>query len=77
MVTEWIVTEIDGQIASISARYRHFADIAAKADTIPFRFIFFSFRICFLIIACICYIPLTRKPMISAKCDVCLLTTHL
>ena len=25
MVTEWIVTEIDGKIASISARYAHFA----------------------------------------------------
>ena len=29
MVNEWIVTEIDGKIASISADYRHFAEIAA------------------------------------------------
>ena len=30
MVTEWIVTEIDGKIASVSANYGHFAEIAAK-----------------------------------------------
>ena len=35
MITEWIVTEIDGQIASISAEYRHFADIAAKVAQLP------------------------------------------
>ena len=35
MAPEWIVTEIDGQIASISARYRHFADIAAKVAELP------------------------------------------
>lgn len=35
MVTEWIVTEIDGKIASISARYAHFADIAAKVAALP------------------------------------------
>ena len=35
MVTEWIVTEIDGKIASISADYRHFAEIAAKVAQLP------------------------------------------
>ena len=35
MVTEWIVTEIDGKIASISDDYRHFAQIAAKVATLP------------------------------------------
>ena len=27
---KWIVTEIDGKVASIAADYRHFADIAAR-----------------------------------------------
>ena len=31
----WIVTEIDGRIASISANYRHFAAIAARIATLP------------------------------------------
>jgi O-6-methylguanine DNA methyltransferase len=35
MVTEWIVTEIDGKIASISADYRTFAGIAAKVAQLP------------------------------------------
>ena len=35
MAPEWIVTEIDGQIASISARYGHFAEIAAKVAQLP------------------------------------------
>jgi O-6-methylguanine DNA methyltransferase len=35
MIAEWIVTEIDGKIASISARYRHFAEIAAKVAQLP------------------------------------------
>ena len=35
MVTEWIVTEIDGKIASISADYRHFAEVAAKVAQLP------------------------------------------
>jgi O-6-methylguanine DNA methyltransferase len=35
MITEWIVTEIDGKIASISARYAHFAEIAAKVAQLP------------------------------------------
>ena len=35
MVTEWIVTEIDGLIASVSADYRPFADIAAKVAQLP------------------------------------------
>ncbi|MBQ9192971.1 MAG: MGMT family protein [Bacteroidales bacterium] len=35
MVTEWIVTEIDGRIASISADYGHFAEIAAKVAQLP------------------------------------------
>ena len=35
MVTEWIVTEIDGKIASISANYRHFAEVAAKVAQLP------------------------------------------
>ena len=35
MVTEWIVTEIDGKIASVSADYRHFAEIAAKVAQQP------------------------------------------
>ena len=35
MVNEWIVTEIDGKIASISADYRHFAEIAALVAQQP------------------------------------------
>ena len=35
MVTEWIVTEIDGRIASVSADYRHFAALAAKIAQLP------------------------------------------
>ena len=35
MVTEWIVTEIDGKIASVSADYRHFAELAAKIAQLP------------------------------------------
>ena len=35
MVTEWIVTEIDGRIASVSADYGHFAQIAAKVAQLP------------------------------------------
>ena len=35
MVTEWIVTEIDGKIASVSADYRHFARLAAKVAELP------------------------------------------
>lgn len=35
MVTEWIVTEIDGKIASVSAGYGHFARIAAKVAELP------------------------------------------
>ena len=35
MVTEWIVTEIDGLIASVSADYRHFAALAAKIAQLP------------------------------------------
>jgi O-6-methylguanine DNA methyltransferase len=35
MVTEWIITEIDGKIASIAADYRHFAEIAAKVAQLP------------------------------------------
>ena len=35
MVTEWIVTEIDGLIASVSADYRQFAEIAAKVAQLP------------------------------------------
>jgi O-6-methylguanine DNA methyltransferase len=35
MVTEWIITEIDGKIASVSADYRHFAEIAAKIAQLP------------------------------------------
>lgn len=35
MVTEWIITEIDGKIASIAADYRHFAQIAAKVAQLP------------------------------------------
>ncbi len=35
MVTEWIITEIDGKIASIAADYGHFAGIAAKIAQLP------------------------------------------
>ena len=35
MVTEWIITEIDGKIASIAADYRHFAELAAKIAQLP------------------------------------------
>ena len=35
MVTEWIVTEIDGKIASVSANYGEFARIAAKVAQLP------------------------------------------
>ena len=35
MVQQWIVTEIDGRIASISADYGHFARIAAKVAQMP------------------------------------------
>ena len=35
MVTQWIVTEIDGRIASISANYHHFAQLAAKVAQLP------------------------------------------
>ena len=35
MVTEWIITEIDGKVASIAADYRHFAQIAAKLALLP------------------------------------------
>lgn len=37
MVTEWIVTEIDGKIASVSADYGHFARVAAKVAQLPPR----------------------------------------
>lgn len=32
---QWIVTEIDGKIASISQDYRHFAKIAAEVASLP------------------------------------------
>ena len=35
MVTEWIITEIDGKIASVAADYRHFAFVAAKVAQLP------------------------------------------
>ena len=35
MVTEWIITEIDGKIASIAGDYRHFAELAAKIAQLP------------------------------------------
>ena len=35
LINEWIVTEIDGKIASVSARYYHFAEIAAKVAQLP------------------------------------------
>jgi len=35
MITEWIITEIDGKIASVSDNYRCFAGIAAKVAQLP------------------------------------------
>ena len=35
METQWIVTEIDGKVASIAADYRHFARIAAEVAALP------------------------------------------
>ena len=35
MVTQWIVTEINGRIASVSADYGHFARLAAKVAQQP------------------------------------------
>ena len=35
MVTEWIITEIDGKIASIAGDYGHFAELAAKIAQLP------------------------------------------
>lgn len=35
MATQWIVTEIDGKIASIAADYRDFKRIAAEIATLP------------------------------------------
>ena len=35
MVTEWIITEIDGKIASVAADYRSFAGVAAKLAQLP------------------------------------------
>ena len=35
MVTEWIITEIDGKIAAVSADYRTFAEVAAKVAQLP------------------------------------------
>ena len=35
MVTEWIITEIDGKIASVAADYRSFAEVAAKVAQLP------------------------------------------
>ena len=35
MVQRWIVTEVDGRIASISADYGHFARIADKVSQMP------------------------------------------
>ena len=32
---DWIVTEIDGRIASIAADYRHFADLAERIAALP------------------------------------------
>ena len=37
IVTQWILTEIDGKIASVSADYRSFAQIAAKVAQLPPR----------------------------------------
>ena len=35
METQWIVTEIDGKVASIATDYRHFAHIAAEVAQLP------------------------------------------
>lgn len=35
METQWIVTEIDGKVASIAADYRHFGRIAAQIAALP------------------------------------------
>lgn len=35
MTTQWIVTEIDGKVASIAADYRHFGRIAAQIAALP------------------------------------------
>ena len=35
MNTQWIVTEIDGKVASIAADYRHLAKIAARVAELP------------------------------------------
>lgn len=35
METEWIITEVDGKIASVGADYRHFADIAGRIAALP------------------------------------------
>lgn len=35
MISEWIVSEIDGKIASVSADYGQFAQIAAKVAHLP------------------------------------------
>ena len=35
MDTKWIVTEIDGCVASVGADYRHFAKIAAEVAALP------------------------------------------
>ena len=32
---DWIVTEIDGKVASIAADYRHLPHIAAELATLP------------------------------------------
>ena len=32
---DWIVTEIDGKVASIAADYRHFKRIAAEVAALP------------------------------------------
>jgi len=35
MITQWIITEIDGKVASIATDYRHFARIAREVDALP------------------------------------------
>ncbi len=35
MDTQWIVTEMDGKVASIATDYRHFARIAAEVAALP------------------------------------------
>ncbi len=35
METQWIITEIDGKVASIATDYRHFAHIAAQVAALP------------------------------------------